>query len=34
MTDQRPTYWEAILAYLRESSTAIVTWLRNRIGGR
>jgi hypothetical protein len=34
MADQRPTYWEALLAYLREDSTAILTWLRNLIGGR
>jgi hypothetical protein len=34
MADQRPTYWEALLAYLREGSTAILTWLRNLIGGR
>lgn len=34
MADQRPTYWEALLAYLRGGATAILTWLRNLIGGR
>jgi hypothetical protein len=34
MADQRPTYWEALLASLREGSTAILTWLRNLIRGR
>jgi hypothetical protein len=33
MADQRPTYREALLAYLHEGSTAILTWLRNLIGG-
>jgi hypothetical protein len=34
MADQRPTYWGALLACLREGSTTILTWLRNLIGGR
>jgi hypothetical protein len=34
MADQRPTSWAALLTYLREGSTAILTWLGNRIGGR
>jgi hypothetical protein len=33
-TDQRPTYWEAVLAYLREGSWAILGWLMRLIGGR
>jgi hypothetical protein len=32
--DQRPNYWEAVLAYLREGSRAIVGWLMRLIGGR
>ena len=32
--DQRPTNWEALLAYLREGSRAIVRWLKSLIEGR
>ena len=32
--DQRPTNWEALLAYLREGARAIVRSLKSLIQGR